>query len=79
MSDVGKVLCWHCNNALVGKNGSWKARPLIFALVETEPGRTVKVHKVCEQNAKASMSYLTAQPSSAGQMDAQLADQLGED
>lgn len=75
----GKVLCWNCNRALVGRGGSWKARPLFFASIKTPGGHFVKVHKVCEKDAKESLRYLTAQPTSAAQMDAQIEDQLGEE
>lgn len=75
----GRVLCWHCNRPLVGKSGSWRARPLFFATVKAQGGNPVKVHKCCEKDAKESMRYLTAQPKSAAQMDAQLEDQLGSD
>lgn len=75
-----KVLCWHCNKPLVGKGGSWKARPLYFALVFVDPEpNTVKVHKCCERDAKETIRYLTAVPTSAAQMDYQLDDQLGDD
>lgn len=74
---AGKVLCWHCNKALVGKGGSWKARPLYFAEVQLAPRQKVKVHKCCERDAKETLRYLTAQPTSAAQMDAQIDDMLG--
>jgi len=74
-----RVLCWNCNRPLVGKGGSWKARPLFFAEVKTGPGQKVKVHKVCEKDTKAALRYLTAQPRSAAQMDTQIDDQLGAD
>ena len=73
-----RVLCWHCNGPLVGKGGSWKSRPLFFAEVKTNSGK-VKVHKCCEKDTKETLRYLTAQPTSAAQMDAQLDDQLGDD
>lgn len=74
-----RVLCWHCNRPLVGKGGSWKARPLYFALVMVDSENAVKVHKCCQIDARASVRHLTAQPTSAAQMDAQLEDQLGGD
>jgi len=56
----GKVLCWYCNRPLVGKGGSWKARPLYFAYVLIEMEEAVKVHKCCEKDAKESVRRLTA-------------------
>lgn len=74
-----RVLCWNCNRPLVGRGGSWKARPLFYALVMVDGENTVKVHKCCEKDAKESLRYFTAQPKSGEQMDAQLSDQLGDD
>ena len=67
-STEGKVLCWHCNRPLVGKGGSWKARPLYCALLVVDSHlHPVKVHKCCEKDAKESLRYLTAKPTSAAQ------------
>ena len=76
---ANRIPCWHCGRALVGPGGSWKSRPLYFASVAVALGQKVRVHKVCERDAKESVRYLTAQPTSAAQMDAQLEDQLGSD
>jgi len=54
-----KRLCWHCDGALVA--------PGVYAEVEIEPGRTVKTHKNCAEDAKASVRRVTAAPPPAGQ------------
>lgn len=61
-----KRKCWWCNGRLMAVSHA-----------VTKTGQWV--HKVCLPDAEEDMRRLTAQPTSAAQMDAQLDDQLGGD
>jgi len=61
-----KRTCWWCDRRLMAVSHG-----------TTKDGRWV--HKCCLAEADESLRYLTAQPTSGAQMDAQLEDQLGGD
>jgi hypothetical protein len=49
-----RMFCWHCGGDLGEKDGK-----LIFTEVTLPGGNVVKVHKVCEDRAKAFMHFDT--------------------
>lgn len=57
---MSSTRCWHCNGKLSIMN-SPTGEPW-FAKLTIEPGRTVRVHKCCAEDARRSISKVTAKP-----------------
>jgi hypothetical protein len=52
-------LCWHCGRRLSNMNCP-DGTPYWYAPLEIEPGKTVRVHKCCLNDARESVRKLTA-------------------